>query len=30
MRVGDFIAGMTDSYIIALFEKVFIPQPWRA
>jgi len=27
-RAGDFIAGMTDSYAIALYEKIFIPQPW--
>ncbi len=24
----DFLAGMTDRYAIALFEKLFIPAPW--
>ncbi len=27
-RVCDFIAGMTDRYALALFEKIFIPRPW--
>jgi len=24
----DFLAGMTDRYAIALFERLFIPRPW--
>jgi dGTPase len=24
----DFLAGMTDRYAVALFEKLFIPKPW--
>ncbi len=27
-RVRDFIAGMTDTYILQLYEKVFMPQRW--
>ena len=27
--VGDFIAGMTDRYAINLYEKLFMPQPWK-
>lgn len=27
--VCDFIAGMTDRYIIAIFEENFIPKPWK-
>lgn len=26
--VCDYISGMTDRYIIAVFEKIFIPKPW--
>lgn len=26
---ADFIAGMTDRYALALYNDVFIPQPWR-
>ena len=25
----DFVAGMTDRYAIALYEKLFLPAPWR-
>ena len=28
VAVGDFLAGMTDRYAIALFEHLFIPKPW--
>ena len=28
--VCDFIAGMTDRYVIRLFEQLFIPKPWAA
>jgi dGTPase len=24
----DFIAGMTDRYAVALFERLFVPRPW--
>ena len=27
-RAGDVIAGMTDSYALALYEKVFFPRSW--
>jgi dGTPase len=27
-RVVDVIAGMTDSYALALYEKVFFPRSW--
>jgi dGTPase len=27
--VCDFIAGMTDRYAFNLFEKIFLPLPWR-
>jgi dGTPase len=26
--VRDFIAGMTDRYAVALFERLFVPKPW--
>jgi len=29
-RAADFIAGMTDLYALALFEKLFFPQSWRS
>ena len=28
-RICDYIAGMTDRFIISLFREVFIPRPWR-
>jgi dGTPase len=27
--VRDFIAGMTDRYAFKLYEKIFLPFPWR-
>jgi dGTPase len=27
-RAGDFIAGMTDRYAMALYEQVFLPRSW--
>ncbi len=27
-RVCDYIAGMTDTYFITLYQKLFIPRPW--
>ncbi len=27
--VCDYIAGMTDRYIIAVYEELFIPKPWK-
>lgn len=27
-RVCDYIAGMTDTYFITLYQKLFIPKPW--
>ncbi|MEW5902368.1 MAG: deoxyguanosinetriphosphate triphosphohydrolase, partial [Acidobacteriota bacterium] len=29
-RAADFIAGMTDLYAIALFEKLFFPRSWSS
>ena len=26
--VCDFIAGMTDRYVLKLYEELFIPRPW--
>lgn len=28
--VADYIAGMTDSYIITVFGEIFLPRPWKA
>jgi len=28
VRAGDFIAGMTDRYAMALFEQIFLPKSW--
>jgi len=28
VRAGDFIAGMTDRYAMALYEQVFLPKSW--
>jgi len=28
IRAADFIAGMTDSYALALYEKLFFPEVW--
>jgi dGTPase len=27
-RAGDFIAGMTDRFALAMYEKLFLPQSW--
>ncbi len=27
---ADFLAGMTDRYALALYERLFMPQPWRS
>ncbi len=27
-RVCDYIAGMTDRYFIAIYQRIFIPNPW--
>ena len=27
--VADFIAGMTDRYALSLYEKLFMPKPWK-
>jgi len=26
--VVDYLAGMTDRYAVAMFEKLFMPRPW--
>ena len=28
--ICDFIAGMTDSYAISIYEKIFLPKRWQA
>jgi dGTPase len=28
--VADYIAGMTDRYIIAVFGEIFLPRPWKS
>lgn len=28
IRVGDFIAGMTDRYALRMYEELFLPKPW--
>ncbi|MFO7578442.1 MAG: deoxyguanosinetriphosphate triphosphohydrolase [Pelovirga sp.] len=30
VSVADFIAGMTDRFALALYRRLFLPQPWRA
>lgn len=30
VTVADFLAGMTDRYVLNLYEKLFLPQPWKA
>lgn len=29
ISVADFIAGMTDRFAVALFHRLFLPQPWK-
>jgi len=29
VSVADFIAGMTDRYALSLYQKLFLPQPWK-
>lgn len=28
-KIADFISGMTDRYVLFLFEKYFLPKPWE-
>ena len=28
MAARDFLAGMTDRFAVALYERLFIPKPW--
>jgi len=28
--VGDFLAGMTDRFVVQTYERLFIPRPWPA
>ncbi len=28
-KIVDFIAGMTDEYALTLYQKIFLPTPWR-
>mgnify|MGYP001815862600 CR=1 FL=1 len=30
IMVTDFLAGMTDRYAMKLYQKLFLPQPWKA
>jgi dGTPase len=27
--VADFLAGMTDRYAMNLYQRLFLPQPWK-
>ncbi|MDD2494370.1 MAG: deoxyguanosinetriphosphate triphosphohydrolase [Tissierellia bacterium] len=27
--IKDYIAGMTDTYVMSVFEELYIPKPWR-
>ena len=27
--IKDYIAGMTDTYVMSIFEELYIPKPWR-
>jgi dGTPase len=29
ISVADFIAGMTDRFALALYQELFLPQPWK-
>ena len=29
ISIADFIAGMTDRFALALYQQLFLPQPWR-
>ncbi len=29
VSVADFIAGMTDRFALALYSRIFLPQPWK-
>lgn len=30
VAVADFLAGMTDRYAMNLYQRLFLPQPWKA
>lgn len=30
VSVADFIAGMTDRYVLNLYQRLFLPQPWKS
>ena len=30
VSVADFIAGMTDRFAVALYHRLFLPQPWKS
>ncbi len=30
IAVADFLAGMTDRYAMNLYQRLFLPQPWKA
>ncbi len=30
VSVADFIAGMTDRFALSLYNRLFLPQPWRS
>ena len=29
VAVADFLAGMTDRYALNLYQRLFLPQPWK-
>ena len=28
-RVCDYVAGMTDRYALSIYERIFLPEPWK-
>lgn len=28
-KVCDYVAGMTDRYALSIFERIFLPEPWK-
>jgi dGTPase len=29
IAIADFLAGMTDRYAMNLYQRLFLPQPWK-
>ena len=30
ISIADFIAGMTDRFALAVYNQIFLPQPWKS